>query len=623
MPSAAGRSSRKTSRGSQHRLAVVVAAVGLLMAGCTAPPEPLGLMDAQSQEDAVAADEAPEGPASALSQPIDEMGGVDEPPQPEDPAAPSGPASAEDPVQPSEPVPDDNNDDLTYQAPPELEVATSGASAMSEGAYLALPRYVRGFGIEDRAFADCRAANSDLRPELRNESNPCVAQSVSVGGLLMPVVRACGTIRTTNRYLCRDFARLYTVGNQGRFDGGDRSSRWVLSLDHAPGVALEGALDVIEVDPTSGDELRPVCGVGDASASGNSMCAADTMRPQVTSRAWRITMPKAQVSSGFASMALAGTAAVVRQAGSSITVSNVAPGLRARVDAGRVLIGAAPAEEWQQLPGVTMRPHVEIVIDARESDVDVAGMPRTTDGVAPKGCPDEFRVRAGERRVLCRMGDEEAMGFFQLNFTRFVLSQGTRSRDIPWAIVRAGPQDQFRTSSAAAATISTEQVGPSATRVTVVPRRAKEVGLVATDPYRVTGTLVLDTSALGDATVQYAQAWVEDGRTIVEGCESAQLRYVAGGVHQLCSFTLRPARIANGIGFDDRSVYLRSNILSSATRNDSLQEIAFVVSYTAGVPRSYAVRVNDVRSAGGVLVEPTITWTASDAFTVTIPAQRP
>jgi len=599
---------------------VVAAAAGLLLAGCGGTPEPLGLAGSAAQDDAVLALEAPEGPASATSQPIDEMAETDAPPQLGDSAESVDPVGTEDPVESSDEMP---IIDAADQAPPELEVATSGASAMTEGAYLALPRYVRGFGMADRAFTDCRAANRDLRPELRNDSNPCEERSVSVDGLPMTVVRACGTSRTTYRYVCRDFARLYTVDNQGRWDGGDRSSRWVLSLDHASGSTLTGRMDVSEIDPTSGAELRPVCEVGDASASGNTLCAADTMRPRAASRAWRITMPKSEVSSGFARRAVEGTAAVVRQSGNALTVSDVAPGLRARVDAGRVLIGAAPAQEWQELPGVTVRPHVEVVIDARQSDVDVAGMPRTTDGVAPAGCPDEFRVRAGERRVLCQIGDEDAMGFFQLDFRRFVLSEGARSRDLPWALIRTDRQAEFRASSSAAATISSERTGSSATRVTIVPRRAREVGLVAEDPYRVTATLVLDTSALGDANVRYVQADVGDGRNVAEGCESVEIRYAVSNVNRLCSFTMRPASITGGVGFDTRIVYLKTLISSWPALSDPVQEISFAVDFTVGVPRSYAVRVRNVRSRGGVVVDPKVTWTSRDAFTVTIPTRRP
>jgi len=613
-------SSGEICLGPGRRLAVLTAAVGVLLAGCGGTPEPLGLADSAAQDEVVVAVEAPEASASASSQPTDEMGEADEPVQLGDSAESADRVSTEDPVESVDPMP---SIDAAEQAPPELEVATSGASAMTEGAYLALPRYVQGFGMPDQAFTDCRAANRDLRGELRNDENPCEARSVSVDGLPMTVVRACGTTRTTYRYVCRDFARLYTVDNQGRWDGGDQSSRWVLSLDHASGATLAGRMDVTEIDPTSGVELRPVCGVGDASVRGGTLCAADTMRPQAPSRAWRISMSKGEVSSGFARRAVEGTAAVVRQSGSALTVSDVAPGLRARVDAGRVLIGAAPGQEWQELPGVAVRPSVEVVIDARQSDVDVAGMPRTTDGVAPAGCPEEFRVRAGERRVLCTIADEDQMGFFQLDFTRFVLSEGARSRDLPWALVRTDRQAEFRASSSAAATISTERAGASASRVIIVPRRAREVGLVAKDPYRVTATLVLDTSALGDANVRYVQAVVEDGRNVAQGCESVEIRYAESNVNRLCSFTMRPASITSGVGFDTKFVYLKSLISSWPPLFDAVQEISFALDFTVGVPRPYAVRVRDVRSRGGVVADPKVTWTGTDAFTVTIPARRP
>jgi hypothetical protein len=513
--------------------------------------------------------------------------------------------------------------------PPELEVARSSGKAMSEAQYLALPAYDISWGTSRQVLQDC-AKNSGLQGFYVGSSPTCSMTTRSVNGISVPIVEACGYVTggwQGRSATCREFAATRTQLSDGRWDGGDGSRRWSLAVDTSSDATLDGRLDVTEIDPSSGRQLRLVCGASfDAlTVSGPTSCSADTLRPAATSRAWRISIPGGKVTSGLSSLAINSPAVVVREQNGNITVSEVSPGVRARVESGRVVLGAAPLRDWESVPGVVTQPFVELVVDARSSDVSVEGTLRDDMTlVAPPGCPDTFRVAAGERKVVCRVVAEDQGGLFQVNFPQFVVRKGALSRDLPAIIFRMGSGGSLQWRSDAA-TMAVENIGQGANRVVITPRSASALGLVAQDPNRVTGTLVIDTSAWTQSRVGYIRADVTEGQRAVEECSSAEvgLDNPRPGIYTLCSFPMRPARIDRSIGYDSRRIVVRAPIFGTIQGLRNEQAMSFALTFITGIPRDRSVIVQDLRLSANGLEDPTVTWTGSNAFTIEIKAKVP
>lgn len=514
----------------------------------------------------------------------------------------------------------------TEVLPQKFELSTTSSNFMSEEQYLALPAYDITLGSTEPALREC-AASSRLQ-DRNGDWAACTFSIRSVNGIEVPVVEVCGYVRGSSRLgapSCRVFASARTQRSDGRWDGGDGSRRWSLSLDSAPNVSLMGRVSVVEIDPVSGRELRPVCGVflDSGMKSGSTTCSADTLRPAANSRAWKILMPGGQVSSGLSVLEINSPAAIVRERGGTVTVTEVSQGLQARAESGQVVLGAAPFREWEAAPNLVTQPFIELVIDARSTDVTSEG--RLLDEmalVAPNGCPETFRVLAGERTVLCRVPDMDRVGLFQVNFPEFVVSKGGMSRDFPASVYRMGAEAPLRLHSDAAS-ISIERVGSVGYRAVIVPKRSNELGLVAQDPNRVTGTLVIDTSAWSQTYVGFINANVQDGNRFVEECQGASIERPQAGEYPLCSFPMRPGRIDQGFGIDTRRIGLRAVVYSSAQQINRVQEISFSLVFMTGVPRSEAVLVQNTRKFANGLEVPTVTWTGANTFTVTVTAKAP
>lgn len=606
---------------------VTMAVVGVLvLSACgSGSTSSLGLSSSEVTADVV------ETEASEV--PSDDETGARQTSQPEQPSEsastePDLPAADPSPMVPDVVIEPATSEEVSEAQgpPPELAIARSSGGAMSEAAYLSLPAYDITLGNVQQALRDC-AANSGLR-DFHGGPPTCSLSARSVNGVSVDVVEACGYPARSSLFsskVCREFALARTQLPDGRWRGGDGSRRWLLALDSASDSALEGRIDVVEIDPSSGRELRPVCGVSlnRSTANGPTSCAADTLRPAAGSRAWRITMPGGKVTSGLSSRQISSPAAVVREQNGSITVTDVSPGLRGRVESGRVLLGSAPVRDWESAPGAVTQPFVEIVIDARSSDVSVEGrLLNDMTLVAPTGCPETFRVAAGERKVLCRAADDDRGGLFQVQFPEFVVRKGAQSRDLPSMVYRmgAGAPLQWRSD---AATMTVEPISATAERAVIVPRTANALGLNAQDPNRVTGTLVLDTSAWEQIYARFVAADVSDGPRVAQGCERATVDRPSTGEHVLCSFTMRPARIDAGFGIDARRVGLRAVMYGYAPGLDQQQNLAFDVVFMTGVPRSYSLQVQEVHMSDVGFERPTVTWTSANTFTITVKARMP
>ncbi|MCF8527044.1 MAG: hypothetical protein K9G24_05260 [Candidatus Nanopelagicales bacterium] len=606
---------------------VTMAVVGVLvLAACgSGSTSPLGLSSTEVTADLVEAE--------ASEMPSDDETGARQTSQPQQPSESAGtepdlPAGGPSPVLPEAVVEPATSDEVpeAQGAPPELDIARSSGRAMSEAAYLSLPAYDITLGNVQPALRDC-AAKSGLR-DLYGGFPACSLSVRSVNGVSIEVVEACGYPARSSPFaskVCREFAAARTQLPDGRWRGGDGSRRWLLALDSASDVVLEGRIDVVEIDPSTGRELRPVCGVtlDRATTNGPTSCAADTLRPAAGSRAWRITMPGGKVTSGLSSRQIATPAAVVREQNGSTTVTDVSPGLRGRVESGRVLLGSAPVRDWEAAPGTATQPFVELVIDALSSDVTIEGRMRDElTLVAPPGCPETFRVAAGERKVLCRVVDDDRGGVFQVSFPEFVVSKGAKSRDLLGSVVRMGSGAPLQWRSDAA-TMTVESISSNAKRAVIVPRSASDLGLVAQDPNRVTGTLVVDTSAWTQTYVRFITADVQDGYRAAEGCEEVWVERLRPGAHPLCSFPMRPARIEGGFGMDARRIGLRAFMYGYTPGLSNEQMMSFDIVFRTGVPRSYSLQVQAVRMSDVGFEKPTVTWTSANTFTITVKAKMP
>ncbi|MCF8542967.1 MAG: hypothetical protein K9G24_07800 [Candidatus Nanopelagicales bacterium] len=606
---------------------VTMAVVGVLvLSACgSGSTSPLGLSSTEVTADVVEVE--------ASEMPSDDETGARQTSQPEQPSESAGAeleSSAEDPSPVLPEVPDEpvTSDEISEAQgpPPELDIAQSSGRAMPEAEYLSLPAYDITLGNVQQALRDC-AANSGLR-DLYGGFPACSLSVRSVNGVSIEVVEACGYPARSSPFaskVCREFAIARMQLPDGHWRGGDGSRRWLLALDSASDVVLEGRIDVVEIDPSTGRELRPVCGVSldRATTNGPTSCAADTLRPVAGSRAWRITMPGGKVTSGLSSLRITSPAAVVRERNGVITVTDIAAGLRGRVESGQVLLGAAPLSDWESAPGVVSQPFVELVIDARSSDVSIEGRMRDElTLMAPPGCPQTFRVAAGERKVLCQVIDEDRGGVFQVNFPEFVVSKGAQSRDLLGSVIRMGSGAPLRWRSDAA-TMTVESISSSAQRAVIVPRSASDLGLVAQDPNRVTGTLLVDTSAWTQTYVGFITADVQDGYRAAEGCEEVWVDRPRPGAHPLCSFPMRPARIEGGFGMDARRIGLRAFMYGYTPGLSNEQLMSFDVVFRTGVPRSQSVVVQQVRTSDKGLAPPTVTWTGANTFTVTVTAKMP